>query len=89
MFNPLLMAWKRKTECIASLKTLFPLKLNETFEMPPDKETPGHSFLISAQASIKARPYSLCSSIPVATAKTLGSKIISCGSIPAFWVSNL
>ena len=66
---------------MASRRTLFPLKLNETFESPPDIETPGQTFFISAQASINERPYSLCSSIPVATAKTFGSKIMSLGSI--------
>ena len=74
---------------MASLSVLLPLKLNETFDMPPDNETPGHDFFISEHASIKAKPYSLCSWMPVATANTFGSKIISYGSISTFSTSNL
>ena len=71
---------------MASRIILLPRKLKDTFDKPPDKEAPGHVFLISAQAWINERPYSLCSFMPVATAKIFGSKIISRGSKPTFSV---
>ncbi len=73
------MAWNRKTECIASLTVLFPLNENERLLTPPLILQPGHSFLIIFVASMKFLAKLLCSSIPVAIAKMLGSKMISVG----------
>ena len=40
-------------------------------------------------ASMKATPYPLCSSMPVATAKMFGSNTMSSGGKPAFSVKSL
>ena len=77
IFKPFLIEWNKNTECIASLSVSFPLKLKETLEIPPDIEEHGQQLLISLHASMNDFPYSLCSVMPVATAKTFGSKIIS------------
>ena len=50
--------------------------------MPPLVLTPGQRSLISGSASRNAFAYPLCSSIPVATASTFGSKIRSSGGKP-------
>jgi len=62
---------------MASRTTLFPLYENEILLTPPEIFAPGHVALICLVASIKLIAYSLCSSIPVATAKILGSKMMS------------
>ena len=51
--------------------------------MPPLVCTPGQRSLISASESMKFFAYSLCSSIPVATARTFGSKTMSSGGKPS------
>ena len=43
---------------------------------------PGRFCLIQRVASMKSTPYDACSSMPVATAKTLGSKMMSSGGKP-------
>ena len=73
------MAWKRNTAWIASRTALLPRKENETLEMPPETSAPGRFSLIQRVASMKSMPYVACSSMPVATAKTFGSKMMSCG----------
>jgi len=83
------MAWYKNTACIASRTLSLPLNENETFERPPLTFTCGRVSFIRFVASIKSSPYLLCSSMPVATAKILGSKIISSGGKPIFSVSSL
>ena len=51
--------------------------------MPPLVRAPGQRSLISGSASMNAFANSLCSSIPVATARTFGSKTMSSGAKPA------
>src|SRR5690554_7455485 len=79
MFIPLLMAKYKNDQCIASRTALFPLKEKETFETPPETLAPGKFFRIHSVALKKSKALFLCSSIPVATGKMLGSKIMSCG----------
>jgi hypothetical protein len=55
---------------------------------PPLTFTPGHARLISRAASMKFFAKSLCSSMPVATARMFGSKMMSRGSNPARSVSS-
>ena len=50
--------------------------------MPPLVLEPGQRSLISGSASMNAFAYSLCSSIPVATASTFESKMMSSGAKP-------
>ena len=83
------MAWNKKAVCIASRTTLLPRKLNDRFEMPPLVFTPGHASLMRRTDSMKLFAYSLCSSIPVAVARTFGSKMMSVGSKPAFSMRSL
>ena len=47
--------------------------------MPPDVRAPGQRSLIKGSAAMKFFAYSSCSSIPVATASTFGSKTMSSG----------
>ena len=56
--------------------------------MPPLVRAPGQRSLISGIASMNALANSSCSSIPVATASTLGSKTMSSGANPACSVSS-
>ena len=51
--------------------------------MPPLTCAPGQRSLISGIASMNAFAKSSCSSIPVATASTFGSKTMSSGAKPA------
>ena len=48
--------------------------------MPPLVFAPGQRCLISGSASMNALANSLCSSMPVATARTFGSKTMSSGA---------
>ncbi len=50
--------------------------------MPPDTLAPGRFSLIHRVASMKSTPYVACSSMPVATANTLGSNTMSSGGKP-------
>ena len=56
--------------------------------MPPLVFTPGQRSLISGSASMNALANSLCSSIPVATASTFGSKMMSSGGKPTSSTSS-
>ena len=85
MSMPALMAWNRNTECIASRTFSLPRKEKEKLETPPEIWAWGFSRRITAAASMKALPYSLCSSMPVATAKMLGSKMMSSGGKPTLF----
>ena len=76
------MAWNRNTAWIASRTGLLPRNENDTFEIPPEMCTPGRFSLIQAQASMKSIPYVACSSIPVASAKQFGSKMMSSAGKP-------
>ena len=76
------MAWKRKTAWIASRTGLLPRNENDTLEMPPLTLAPGRFSLIQRVASMKSWPYVACSSMPVATANTLGSKMMSWAGKP-------
>ncbi len=80
---PCWIPWYRKAEWIASRTRLFPLKEKETLLTPPMICAPGKFSLIHLAALKKSRAFFLCSSIPVATGKMLGSKMISEGSNPA------
>ena len=71
------MAWNRKTAWIASRTGLLPRNEKLTLEMPPETSAPGRFSLIQRVASMKSWPYVACSSMPVATANTLGSKMMS------------
>ena len=51
--------------------------------MPPLVREPGQRSLISGSASMNAFAKPLCSSIPVATARTFGSKMMSSGAQPS------
>ena len=82
MSRPAWIAWKRKAECIASRTWSFPRKEKERFEIPPLVREPGQRSLISGSASMNAFAYSSCSSIPVATASTFGSKMMSSAAKP-------
>ena len=62
---------------MASRTVLFPLKEKETLLTPPLTCAPGKFSLIHRVAKKKSIALLLCSSIPVATGKILGSKIMS------------
>ena len=74
-----MIAWYKNAECIASLTALFPLNEKETLLTPPLTLAKGKLVLIHFVALKKSKAFSLCSSIPVATGKILGSKIMSWG----------
>ena len=67
---------------MASLIILFPRKENETLDTPPLIDAPGKFSFIHFVARKKSTELLLCSSIPVATGKIFGSKIISVGENP-------
>ena len=83
MSRPARIAWYRNAACIASRTCWFPRKANERFEIPPLVRAPGQRSLIRGIASMNALANSACSSIPVATARTFGSKTMSSGAKPA------
>ena len=56
MSMPAAMAWKRKTEWIASRTALLPRKLNDTLETPPETRACGRLALIHAVARMKSVP---------------------------------
>ena len=76
-------AWYRKAECIASRTPWLPRNENDTLLTPPLTSACGSASLIPATASKYATAYSSCSAIPVATAKMLGSKMMSSGGKPS------
>ncbi len=88
MSRPARIACRRNAECIASRTTSLPRNEKERFEIPPLVWAPGQRSLISGSASMNAFAKPLCSSIPVATASTFGSKTMSSGSKPTSWVSR-
>ena len=61
---------------------LFPLNEKDRLLTPPEILEPGHESLIFLIESMKFIANRLCSSIPVATARIFGSKMISWGSNP-------
>jgi hypothetical protein len=67
----------------------FPRKEKERFETPPLTLTPGQRRLISRVDSMKALANSLCSSMPVATARMLGSMMIPLGEQPVRTLRDL
>ena len=89
MSRPARIAWKRNAECIASRTTSLPRNAKLRFEIPPLVFAPGQRSLMSGSASRNAFAKPRCSSIPVATARTFGSKIRSSGAKPAFSVRSL
>ena len=62
---------------MASLTLSFPRKEKETFETPPLTCAPGKFVRIHFVALKKSKALLLCSAIPVATGKILGSKMMS------------
>ena len=82
MSRPAAIAWYRKTAWIASRTGLLPRKQKLTLEMPPETRAPGRFSLIQRVAWMKSWPYVACSSMPVATANTFGSKMMSSGGKP-------
>jgi len=74
------MAWYRKDACMASRTGSFPRNANERFEMPPETSAPGQRSLSNGTASMNAFANPPCSSMPVATARTFGSRITSSGA---------
>ncbi len=75
--KPALMAWNKNALCIASRTGLLPRKENDILLTPPLQRAPGQTCLISRTASINQPRSCLCSSMPVATVKIFGSKMIS------------
>ncbi len=67
---------------MASRTTLLPRKEKEMLLTPPLTFTPGRAALIRRVASMKATAYSLCSSMPVATVRMFGSRMMSSGGKP-------
>ena len=88
MSMPARMAWSRNAECIASRTALLPRNEKDRFDTPPETWQCGSSARMRFVASMKAIAYSLCSSIPVATAKMFGSKMMSSAGKPASPVSS-
>ncbi len=68
---------------------LLPLNENDTLLMPPLILASGRFSLIHFEAKKKSSAFRRCSSIPVATGNTLGSKMISCTGKPTCSVSIL
>ena len=64
---------------MTSLTVLFPLKEKDTLLTPPETFAKGRCVIIHLVAAKKSSAFFRCSSIPVATGKILGSKIMSCG----------
>ena len=62
---------------MASRTLSFPLNEKETLETPPLTFAPGKFSLIHFVPLKKSSAFFLCSSMPVATGKIFGSKIIS------------
>ncbi len=88
MSSPARIAWKRNTEWIASRMAALPRKENERLLIPPLTRACGSSRLMKRTVSIKSSAYLRCSSIPVPTGKTLGSKMMSSGANPPSRVSS-
>ena len=72
---------------MASRIQLLPRNENDRLLTPPLTCAPGRFFLIHPVARMKSAAYASCSSIPVAMASTLGSKMMSRGFIPTSCVS--
>ena len=68
---------------MASRTTSLPRNANERFEMPPLVCAPGQRSLMGCSDSMNAFAKPACSSIPVATASTFGSKTMSAGAQPS------
>ena len=83
MSRPAAIAWYRNAECIARRTVSLPRNEKLRFDTPPEIFAPGQCRLISRVASMNAFAYSLCSSIPVATARMFGSMMTSSGANPA------
>mmetsp|Transcript_8266 Transcript_8266/g.20620 ORF Transcript_8266/g.20620 Transcript_8266/m.20620 type:complete len:209 (+) Transcript_8266:900-1526(+) len=71
------MPWYKKAECIASRSSVLPRKENDTLETPPEMWQPGSVSLRIFDALKKLMAYWLCSSMPVAMVRMLGSKMMS------------
>ena len=67
---------------MASRTTLLPRNENDRFDTPPEIFAPGQVCLMVRVASMKLTANRSCSSMPVATARMLGSNTMSCGSMP-------
>ena len=65
-----------------------PRNENDRLLTPPLMRAPGQRCLMMRVASMKFFANSLCSSMPVATARMFGSKMMSVGSNPATSVSR-
>ncbi len=89
MSIPAPIAWYRNAECIASRTWALPRNANDRLLTPPLTRARGNVALMRRTASRYAIAYVLCSSIPVATAKMLGSKMMSSGGNPARSVRSL
>ena len=88
MSSPAAIAWYRNAECIARRTASFPRNEKLRLDTPPDTFAPGQCRLISRVDSMNALAYSLCSSIPVATARMFGSMMMSSGANPASSTSS-
>ena len=82
MSRPALIAWYRNTAWIASRTRSLPRNANETLDTPPLTRAYGSVALTRRVASKNAFAYSACSSMPVAIAKMLGSRMMSSGANP-------
>ncbi len=79
MSRPARIAWNRNAEWIASRTVSLPRNANERLLMPPLTFASGNAAFSRRVASMNAMAYRLCSSIPVPTASTAGSKTTSDG----------
>ena len=77
MVIPFWMAWYKNAECMASRTLLLPRNENETLLTPPETPAYGRFSRIHLVALKKSKAFNLCSSIPVATGKIFGSKMMS------------
>ena len=73
---------------MASRTALLPRKANDRFDTPPEVSAPGRLSLIQLTAFMKSTAYRACSRMPVPTASTLTSKMMSCGCMPTCLVSK-
>ena len=88
MSRPARIAWYRNTAWIASRTRSLPRNANDTLDTPPLIRASGSSALRRRVASKNEIAYCACSSMPVAIAKMLGSRMISSGANPACSVSS-
>ena len=88
MSSPAAIASLRKIACMASRTVSLPRKAKDRLLIPPLIRAPGQRAFSRGSDCRKASAYSSCSTSPVATASTLGSRMMSSGAKPACPVSR-